>query len=312
MIFKNKGQATLEYILLLVIAAGLGLILLTDQGLASRIGSYSNSLIGVPEQNGNAGGDKSYYACLMEFGLLPGGEIGDGNNTYLTDCGKIQQEASADIRSGSANRGGQGSYGSSSSSSSSSSSRRNSRNGSSNSNFNQKPIFKASSSGLSSSGSKTKKSRIPGANSRLASNQNSQGRGRNSPYKFKTQAKKAKKSQAGGDSSEIIIKDHVDKDDGYEGQGPLSFRFKIEKDKKKQAASPKIQKASGADKAQKSKDKQASAGDPEQVRKTASVEEKQEEWNLTALMKWLFIVIMIIAVIVIIGFQFFKFQQESE
>lgn len=58
---KNRGQATVEYLLLIVVIIALAL------SIGRPLGDYLTKLSGAM-----LGPDDSYYACLMENAQLPG------------------------------------------------------------------------------------------------------------------------------------------------------------------------------------------------------------------------------------------------
>jgi len=76
----NKGQATIEYILLITLVISIAL------GLGGPLGRH------LKQFSGAMLGPEGYYACLTKEGLLPGETLSDG------ECGRYSQLALAEIQ----------------------------------------------------------------------------------------------------------------------------------------------------------------------------------------------------------------------
>ena len=89
---NSAGQATVEYILLIVIVVAIALAV--KGPLGERLGEFSGKMVG----------EDGYYACLMERGYLP-------EDPRASECGKYKLEAEGSLQGGSGGSGGSGSGG---------------------------------------------------------------------------------------------------------------------------------------------------------------------------------------------------------
>ena len=84
---NSAGQATVEYILLIVIVVAIALAV--KGPLGERLGEFSGKMVG----------EDGYYACLMERGYLP-------EDPRASECGKYKLEAEGSLQGGSGGSGG--------------------------------------------------------------------------------------------------------------------------------------------------------------------------------------------------------------
>ena len=307
--FKEKGQATVEYILLLVLVLGIGGLFVAPGGLAKNLMGWANSLIGYPDN-----GKKSYYGCLMEQGLLPGTAL-EKEGEHFADCSRSRADAAnlvtGEGQDASSEFSSRNTGSSSSSKDSSKSSQLKDRDSSSKLGEDSEDSDSPGSSNRASSkkrGAKNPASLSP--DHFLINNLGGNEEEDLHPDSFKLKKKKSKKQASPGAKPIIIIAGEDGEDDEDYGGGSLYLPWGQQKDQKKHA--PLTFTVKG--KAQATKSGASEEEDINLVKKRdkASVQANEDAGlNLPKFLKWLIIIAMILAIVVIIGFQILEFTNSE-
>ena len=315
---QRAGQATVEYVLLLVVILLLGKVVVSPLGDGLKQWSYG--LIGP----------RGYYACLMERAYLPG-FTHDNEQNPAQGCGRKKslsfEDLSAGLNGDGTNSGLNNSSSLSSSSSSSSSSNdsqsskesseaankrsaENSkkRNSPRSSKFNSSGNSSSSSSPSSSSSSSSKNG---GADSQFSSDHLAgldQQERTSSPSRFKKRRSRRRKGNK-GDTEILKLKNSSSSFENEEwgvgvlGSIPLPEEAQEEIKKKKESIKATTPSKQGF--------QISSKAHTEQIKKEKRrllAEEKSRSLSFGAFLKWLFILAMIVILFVVIGSQVLAYK----
>ena len=306
---KKKGQATVEYLLLTVVIITIGKVIVSPMGKSLQ--EWATKMLGP-------GG---YYACMLEHGLIPGKQW---TNSGIS-CGAYKVAALDDLGNLSGGGGGSLSGGSSSSDSGSSGGDGSSGgesdsgedSGSKDKKGGRKKRGPSSNSGDGSGDSFTEGSGSEDpnqANSDKFPGLKSGKKNKNSRNKAKRRARK-KRPKRGG-LKDVKIKSDGDSSGDGEGEmgvGYLGERFSIEYEDEEADKPPPVFQAQGSvsktgeetSAAQKKKNRmqakklgEGKGGDIKDL----------EPLSFGNYMKWLFIALLVITVVLVIGSQLLEFQ----